>query len=596
MQSVTDWHLVRLFRERVSQYRDRIAIKYQQGRSWKTITWQQFGLRVDELACALLREGVDVQDKVAIFARNMPEWTMSDLAILSCRAVTVPIYPTSTTGQAQYIINDAEARILFVGEQEQFDKAVSLLSGETSLKKIVVLDPGVAIDGCPQAIYLKDFVGSATTVAFRDLLTERVETCDMDDLVTLIYTSGTTGEPKGVMLDYRNFGTALRLHDKRLLLTEADVSLCFLPLSHVFERAWTFYVMYRGATNAYIRDPAAVREALTAVRPTVMCAVPRFYEKIHSAILARVEQATPFRKHLFKWALATGERYFLRLQSGQWVTPRLRLAYAIADKLVFQKLRALVGGRVRFFPCAGARLADDINLFFQVIGLNIKYGYGLTETTATVSCYDDAIELGSIGKPLPEVEIRIGADNEIQVRGGTVMRGYYRKPEATNEAFIDGWFRTGDAGYIDDQGNLIMTERIKELMKTSGGKYVAPQVIEGAIVRDHFVEQVAIIADARKFVSALIVPAYEALEEYARSMGLKFESRMDLLRHQSIQDLFHQRLESLQKELARFEKVKKFTLLPREFSLDLGEMTPTLKLRRKVIMQRFGKEIEAMYT
>lgn len=603
MSTHFQYHLVSLLRERISQLSDRPVLCYANSKDGQDITWAELGRRVEDVALALISAGLGVQEKVAIFSRNMPEWTIVDLAILWCKGVSVPVYPTNTPRQAAYIVRDADARILFAGEQEQFDAALDIAAENPNLERIVALDASIDLKGSEKACYLQEFVKAQGGLAERDPavqkeLQHRLDNVSMDDLLTLIYTSGTTGEPKGVMLDYTNIGAAFQSHDTRLKLSHDDVSLCFLPLSHVFERAWTYYVLYRGAKNVYIRDQTDIKKAMRDVRPTVMCAVPRLYEKMHAAIFAQVETAPEKKKKLFNWAVGCAEKRFLLEQEGKTPGLMLKLSCAIGEKLVYSKLRGVLGGRVRYLPCGGAPLASDINLFFQSIGIHIKVGYGLSETTATVSCYEDTgFKFGSAGNPMPGVEMRIGEENEIQVKADTVMRGYYNKPELTAEVFTeDGWFRTGDAGYIDETGNVVITERLKDLMKTSGGKYIAPQVVEGALIRDHFVEQVAIIADARKYASALIVPAFEALEEYAHSIGVKFENRMELLRHSDIQDMFHKRLEKLQSELARFEKVKKFTLLNREFSLELGEMTPTLKLRRKVIMERFRKEIDAMYS
>ena len=597
MTQYSELHLVDLMRKRISQYQTRTALRYANSNEGLDISWSELGVRVEELALALLSAGLEVQGRVAIYSRNMPEWTIADFATLWCRGVVVPIYPTSTSKQAAYIIKDADVRIIFAGEQEQFDAALALSEECSQIERIVALDKTVDLRNSDKACHLQEFVNAHGGQAQRDDLTERLQSTSLEDLLTLIYTSGTTGEPKGVMLDYKNFAAGFKSHDDRLALGEDDVSLCLLPLSHIFERAWTYYVLYRGATNVYLRDQLQARDILPAVKPTVMCAVPRLYEKIHAAIFTKVEQASPNKQKLFNWAVRTGIESFRMKQSGQRPSLGQKIALAAADKLVLSKLRGALGGNIKFMPCGGARLEDDIVLFFHGIGINVKVGYGLSETVATVSCYDDVnIQLGSCGKAMPGVQLRIGEENEIQVKADTVMRGYYNKPEASAEAFTeDGWFRTGDAGELDAQGNIVMTERLKDLMKTSGGKYIAPQLVEGTLARDHFVEQVAIVADARKYVSALIVPAFEALEEYAHSIGVKFESRMELIRNSDIQEMFSKRVEKLQKELARFEQVKKFTLLSREFSLEQGEITPTLKLRRKVIMERFRKEIDAMY-
>lgn len=419
----------------------------------------------------------------------------------------------------------------------------------------------------------------------------------MDDLLTLIYTSGTTGQPKGVMLDYANIAAQLEGHDERLNISNDDVSLCFLPLSHVFERAWTFYILYSGATNCYLQDTMQIRDALGEIKPTVMCAVPRFYEKIFSAIHEKVSKAPLIRKVLFTWAVNMGAKMALCHQENRQPSLLLKKSYALADKLVLSKLRALLGGNINFMPCGGAKLDETIGRFFHAIGINVKLGYGMTETTATVSCWDDkCFNPDSIGMSMPGAQVKIGENNEILVRGPMVMRGYYKMPEETALSFDEqGFLKTGDAGHIDEQGNLFITDRIKELMKTSGGKYIAPQVIEGAIGKDHFIEQIAVIADTRKFVSALIVPCYDSLEEYAKELNIKYHDRLELIKNNQVVEMLEKRVNDLQKELAKFEQVKKFKLLPKAFSMDKGELTPTQKLRRKVINDRYQDEIEEMY-
>ncbi|MGL5289781.1 MAG: AMP-dependent synthetase/ligase, partial [Aeromonas sp.] len=363
------------------------------------------------------------------------------------------------------------------------------------------------------------------------------------------------------------------------------------------ERVWSFYVLYCGAENVYIRDPQKVMDVIDEVKPTVMCAVPRLYEKAYAMIQAKVAKAPRLRRALFAWATNVGEQQVANQQAGQSSSLPHTAKLWLAERLVFRKLRARFGGRTRFMPVAGARLADDVNLFFQAMGLNIKYGYGMTETTATVCCYEqDHFKLGSIGTPLHGIEVKLGENNELLVRSPTVMRGYYNKPAATAEVMTeDGFLRTGDAGLLDEQGNIFFTERLKELMKTSNGKYVAPQLVEGTIGKDRFIEQIAIVADARHFVSALIVPCFESLEEYARSINLQYQCKTELLRHSRVMEFFDARIQDLQKELAKFEQVKKFTLLPRAFSMELGEITPTMKLRRKIIEAKYHHEISAMY-
>ncbi|MDO2948956.1 AMP-dependent synthetase/ligase [Aeromonas simiae] len=589
-------HLIRLFRERIAQLGNKAALRVQQDGQWRAIGWRTLGQAMDYCAQALIRAGHQECEMVGIYSRNMPEWTQADLGILAARGVSVPIYPTSTLEQARYIVRDAGIKTLFVGEQPQFDQALQLLeSGD--IRAIVALDSAVDLRGCEQACHFQTFLISGNHHPSELELRRREQHYAMDDLFTLIYTSGTTGEPKGVMLDFANLSACLQMHDDRLEVGEDDVSICMLPLSHVFERGWSFYVLYRGAENVYIRDPQQVMNVIGEVKPTLMCSVPRLYEKAYALIQAKVAEAPALRRALFGWATRVGTRVVERRQQEKRVSPLLYVQLALAERLVFRKLRARFGGRTRFLPVAGARLADDVNLFFQAMGLNLKYGYGMTETMATVCCYEDSrFQLGSIGTPLSGIEVKLGESKELLVRAPTVMRGYYKKPDATAEVMTeDGFLRTGDAGDIDAKGNIYFTERLKELMKTSNGKYVAPQVVEGAIGKDRFIEQIAIIADARHFVSALIVPCYESLEEYARSINLQYQCKSELLRHSKVVEFFESRINELQKELAKFEQVKKFTLLPRAFSMELGEITPTMKLRRRIIEATYKQEIEQMY-
>lgn len=589
-------HLVRLMRERIAQLGNKAALRVQQDGQWRAIGWRTLGQAMDYCAQALIRAGHQPTEMVGIYARNMPEWTQADLGILAARGVSVPIYPTSTLEQLRYIVRDANIGLLFVGEQPQFDQALNLLK-DGEIRQIVALDGNVNLRGCPQASHFQEFLVSGNHQPSEQVLHERESQYRMDDLLTLIYTSGTTGEPKGVMLDFANVAACFEMHNSRLDLNPQDVSLCMLPLSHVFERVWSFYVLYCGGENVYIRDPQKVMDVIGEVQPTVMCAVPRLYEKAYAMIQAKVAQAPALRRALFGWATKVGKQMVATRQAGKSASPQLYAQLWLAERLVFRKLRARFGGRTRFLPVAGARLADDVNLFFQAMGLNLKYGYGMTETTATVCCYEDSqFKLGSIGTALNGIEVKLGENNELLVRSPTVMRGYYNKPDATAEVMTeDGFLRTGDAGELDSQGNIYFTERLKELMKTSNGKYVAPQLVEGTIGKDRFIEQIAIVADARHFVSALIVPCFESLEEYARSINLQYQCKSELLRNSRVKEFFEARIADLQKELAKFEQVKKFTLLPSAFSMELGELTPTMKLRRKIIEAKYQSEIEAMY-
>ncbi|QPB80396.1 long-chain fatty acid--CoA ligase [Proteus sp. GOKU] len=591
-----DYHIIRRLQMRFLHSGNKIAYRQWDAKRNIEMSWELVEKKTHALSNALLEMGVNVQENIGIFSQNTIDWSLADIASLQLRAVTVPLYATSSVEQAAYILNDANIRILFVGDQKQYDIVSELLALCPQLEHIIVFNSDVVLNENTPSCYLEDLINQ-TQFQHDEVLKQRINECSLDDLFTLIYTSGTTGEPKGVMLDYTSLASQLYLHDERLSLSDKDVSLCFLPLSHVFERAWSFYVMHTGAVNVYLTDTHAVKEAMSAVKPTVMCAVPRFYEKVYSAIQEKVSQASVFRQFIFKWAIKQGEKQREAQLNQRQQGFISRLCYRFADKKVLNPLRQILGGRVRFLPAAGARLDDAVIRFFLAAGINIKYGYGMTETCATVSCWEEnKYKLGSIGTPLPGVEVRIGAENEIQVRGSIVMKGYFNKPEDTAAAFTeDGWLRTGDAGALDSDGMLFITERLKDLMKTSNGKYIAPQMIEGTLGQDRFIEHIAVIADTRKFVSALIVPCFDALEEHARALNLKYQDRMELLRHTKIKELFDERLREMQKNFASFHQVKRFTLLAEGFSMESGELTPTLKLRRKIISERYRNEIELMY-
>ncbi|SIO27608.1 long-chain fatty acid--CoA ligase [Salinivibrio sp. ES.052] len=591
----TQYHIVSRFREQIHTLGTREAIRFQQGGQWASINWRQLGERVDQLSRCLLKADCGVQQTIAIFAPNSEKWAMLDYAALQIRVVPVPIYATSTAQQAAHIINDADVQWIFAGD-DQLEMAVAALETCPNVKGIVALSQEASVPNHPKVWSWASWLLQDDR-RYQTELDARIDARCMDDLITLIYTSGTTGEPKGVMLDYANVAAQLDIHDQVLAIDSRDVSLAFLPLSHVFERAWSYYVLHRGAVNCYLSNPQHIRDALTTVKPTVMSAVPRFYEKIHGAIHDKVSRASGLKPRLFAWALRQGERHASQLRAGQSPSRLQQWQVALADKLVLSKLRALLGGNMRLMPCGGARLDPAIGAFFHAIGINVKLGYGMTETTATVSCWDDArFDPQSIGYPMPGAEVRIGEHNEIQVRGPMVMRGYFNQPEASMATFTeDGFLKTGDAGYLDSAGNVFITDRIKELMKTSGGKYIAPQRVEGALGRDHFIDQIAVVAEARHFVSALIVPCFDALEEWARNMNIDYQNRKDLLKHSDVVALFEKRLQALQNELAKFEQVKRFTLLPQGFCMHSGELTPTMKLRRKVILSRYQHDIDAMY-
>lgn len=592
-------HLVEDIKQNVQHWSSKKAIYFKNNtlNKWEGISWADFGSQIENLSKALINFGIKEHDNIGIFAENMPEWIIADVAIMGIRAVTVPIYATNSTKEVDYIINDAEVSVLFAGNQENFDSAVDVAKNSNYLKLIIALSNEIEIGNHINAIKLEDFTSAETSEEIAIEFQKRHYELDLNDLASIIYTSGTTGEPKGVMLDHNNFAASLKAHDDELNVSEKDSSLSFLPLSHIYERSWVFFCLHRGIEVYFNQNPKLIAEVLKEVKPTLMCTVPRIFEKIFAAIQDKRKEASPTKMKLASWALGVGNAYNNKYKRFDKKVPfSIKLKFKIADKLVLSKLREVFGGRIKFMPCGGAPLAADMVSFFHSFGLNIKCGYGLTETTATVSLFGDKnFEFNSAGKAIEGTEIKIGENNEILVKGPGVMKGYYKKPEATVEVFKNGWFCTGDAGKMDAEGNLVITDRIKDLMKTSGGKYIAPQKLEMALVNDSFIEQIAVIGDQQKYVTALAVPSFENIKKYAAEHKISFKNIEELINHNQIKDLFEKRFEELQKEFSMFEKIKKFTLLPKEFSIEAGEITATLKLKRKVIQKKYKALIEKMY-
>ncbi len=594
---LTAYHYVSLFRENIQKYPKKEALMRKADASWQPISWEKLGTITTQLSKALLQQGVAPQQTVGILSQNTPQWTLTDLACLQIRAVTVPIYTSNTAEQALYVMNHAEIKFLFVGDEKQYLKALEVADQCPSLQKIILFDDHIQLKEQKYSIHWTDFLAFGNNDALDDVLQQRIDSRDLSDLFTVIYTSGTTGEPKGVMLTYENLAYQMLGHTQRLEVDNTDSSLSFLPLTHVYERAWTFFCLYKAVVVYYLEDTNLVREALAEVRPTLMCAVPRFYEKIFATVHDKADAASFGKRMLFKLAVKTGRRVLTLKEQNRKPSFLLKKAYNFFDKMVYTKLKAVLGGRIKFMPCGGANLEPSIGRFFQSIGINVKLGYGMTETTATVSCWgDDHFNLQSVGAIMPNVQVRIGEDNEILVKGGMVMKGYYKNPEETAKAFTpDGFLRTGDAGKIDENNNLFITERIKELMKTSNGKYIAPQLIEGKVGKYNLIEQIAVIADGKKFVSALIVPNYEMLTQAFKDLNIKYKNTADLIKHSQVIEYIGKQLQKFQSDLPDYEQIKKFTLLPTAFSIERNEITPTLKLRRKVIYANYSREIEAMY-
>jgi len=585
---------------------DRTALQYENPAcpgTWHPMAWSELDTQSLHAACALETLGIRPSETVAIFSANRAELLVTDFGCYRNRAVPVSIYSTSSPEQVEYILRDSGARIICVGDSRQYGIALEVASRCPRLEHIVVYGSDVDIDSTDRRILTfraLTALGAAAGPMCHAEVRRRTTEATPDDVATIIYTSGTTGEPKGAVLPHSCFNAALSIHrDHLTTLSEHDTSICFLPLCHIFEKAWTYFCLYMSMEVWVNTDPRRIQEALREVRPTCMCSVPRFWEKAYAAIQDKLTHMSGLRKKMVLRALRTGARRNLRyVRAGRRVPPLLEMEYRFFDKRVFGPVRRIMGiERGNIFPTAGAPLSTNIVEFFHSIGVNIVIGYGLSETTATVTCFPQTgYEIGSVGTAIPHVAVRIGADGEIQVKGPTVMRGYHNRPDDTAQAFTaDGWLRTGDAGYFDASGALILTERIKDLFKTSNGKYIAPQAIESRLGADRYIEQVAVIGDRRKYVTAIIIPAIEALKDYARRHHIDFKSVDDLLQNSEIIKFFQERIERLQRGLAGFEKIKRFTLLPDEFTIENGELTNTLKLRRPVIADRYAPQIEAMY-
>lgn len=583
--------------------REAISFRDRSTKQWVSMSWDSLNKKVIDFACALETMGVEPQAMVNVFSANCAEILITDFACFRNRAIPVSLYATSSREQVEFIINDSGATMIMVGDQKQYNIVRDVVGNCPTLKTIVTFDDSIELDKDDKVTMrfssmLK--LGEAAGAASRKTVEKRCEEATPDDIATLIYTSGTTGEPKGAILPHSCFDAAITIHRKRLdTLSDKDRSLCFLPLSHIFEKAWTYYCLDFGIRVAVNDDPKEIQTVIRQIKPTCMCSVPRFWEKVYTAVQEKISAMSGLKKVMVERALKIGAiRNLKYARIGQRAPWHIEVQYRFFDKRILSVMRKAIGiNDGNIFPTAGAPLSANIVEFFHACGVNIVIGYGLSETTATVTCFPTTdYEIGTVGTPLPEIRVKIGAENEILVKAPTIMRGYYRRPEATAEAFTeDGWFRTGDAGRFDENGALILTERLKDLFKTSNGKYIAPQAIESRLGEDKYIEQVAVIGDQRKYVTAIIIPAFEALKEYARRKKIAFRSIDELIQNNDIRKMLEERIERLQKGFANFEKIKRFTLLPKEFSIESGELTNTLKLRRPIINNRYAHEIEAMY-
>ncbi len=595
-------HLSVLIHEQAKKYGEKVALKYRDfgSKEWKTVSWNHFSNMVKQVSNAMINVGVKVQENVGVFSQNAVQYLYTDFGAFGIRAVTVPFYATSSEEQIRFMISDAEIRLLFVGEQEQYDKARRVFPQCPTMERIVVFDKRVKFNANDtSSIYFDDFLKLGENFPRQTEVDKLYGEANYDDICNILYTSGTTGDSKGVILSYGQYYAAFEANDKSVPVGEDDVVMNFLPYTHVFERGWAILCLTEGAMLVINTYPKEIQETMREIHPTCMSSVPRFWEKVFVGVKAKIDTASGFKRALFKKALSVGRRHNIEyLSHGRRPPLHLQMEYTFFNKAVFSLIRTQLGlENAHFFPTAGATVSPEVEEFIHSIGINMMVGYGLTESLATVSNdhLGEPYTIGSVGRPIFSIQVKIGENDEILLKGPTITRGYYKREALTKESFDEeGFFRTGDAGYLKD-GELFLKDRIKDLFKTSNGKYIAPQLIESKLLVDKFVEQIAVIADRRKFVSALIVPDFTMLEEYASTHSITISDHAALCRHPLIISMMQERMDTLQQGLSSYERIKKFTLLPQPFSMEKGELTNTLKIRRNVLLKNYAAEIEEMY-
>ena len=596
----TNCHLSVLIHEQAKKYGARPVLTFRSFGSlkWKTVSWNQFSMRVKEVSNALLNLGLKPQETIAVFAQNCIQYLYTDFGAYGVRVISIPFYATSSEQQIQYMIQNASVRFLFAGEQEQYDKAHRVAALCPTLERIIVFDPSVRISSHdPNSIYFEDFLKLGEGLPREPEVEERWAAAEEDDICNILYTSGTTGESKGVVLTYRMYRAALEANDRCVPVDEKDRIINFLPFAHVFERGWAYLVLSEGAQMIVNTYPKEIQQSMRETHPTCMSAVPRFWEKVYVAVKERMDNSGAVQRKLFYHALSVGRKRNVQYLSRGKRVP-LALEYRVVNRTILSLVRKQLGlEHPNIFPTAGAYVSPEVEEFVHSIGLNMIVGYGLTESLATVSCdhLGEPYTIGSVGRPIEGIEIKISDEGEVMLKGPTIMPGYFRRETTNAEVFDkDGFFHTGDSGYLKD-GELFLKERIKDLFKTSNGKYVAPQMVEGMLLVDKFIEQISVIADQRKFVSALIVPEYDVLEEWAKENHIEFNDREELCRNRQVNAMMRERIETLQQRLAPYEQIKRFTLLPHHFSMESGELTNTLKLKRSVVNRHYQDVIDKMY-
>ena len=598
----TNSHLSVLIHDQARKYGNRSVLTFRPFGSlqWKTVTWNQFSLRVKQVSNAMLNLNIKPQENIAVFAQNCIHYLYTDFGAYGVKAVSIPFYATSSETQIQFMINDAQVRVLFVGEQEQYDKALRVFTLCPSLERIIIFDESVRISpNDPNAMYFSDFLKLGEGLPRQTEVENLWKTADFNDICNILYTSGTTGDSKGVVLTYGQYQAALEANDKCVSVGEGDRSISFLPLTHIFERGWAYLCLSEGAEIIINTYPKEIQDSMRQTHPTCMSSVPRFWEKVYQAVKDKIDRSGAVQKKMFAYALSVGRKYNIEYLSHAKRPPLpLALEYKVVDKAILSLVRKTMGLiNPNIFPTAGAYVSPEVEEFIHSIALNMVVGYGLTESLATVSCdhLSEGYTLGSVGRPIEGIQIKIGENDEILLKGPTITRGYYKRDSINAVSFDeDGFFHTGDSGYLKD-GELFLKERIKDLFKTSNGKYIAPQQIEALLLVDKFVDQAAVIADQRKFVSALIVPAYSQLEEWARDNGVSYSTIDELCAHPKVNAMMKERIDTLQQTLSHYEQIKRFTILPKPFSMESGELTNTLKLRRQVVNKNYKEFIDKMY-
>ncbi|HEX5965352.1 MAG TPA: long-chain fatty acid--CoA ligase [Pyrinomonadaceae bacterium] len=589
--------LVDVFMKVVRENKRPDALNYKHDGRWISVSSDEMLARAKNIAAGLHAIGVHRGDRIALLSESRVEWTLTDAGCIFGGVIDVPIYPTLTPPQVRYILKDCGASALFIEGREKFDELKEILDECPQVRQIVYFDP--AGMSAPEGLSLAELerLGVEFQQQNAGVLDQLAHEITPDDLATIIYTSGTTGEPKGVMLTHSNIVTNLIDSSGHLAFGGHDVALSVLPLSHIFERQAMYMYLYRGMSVYFAESLQTIGPNLREVRPTVLVGVPRIFEKIYDRIQERAAEAGKFAAMMLAWSVSVAREFAKYKLAHRPVPSFLKLKHAIASKLVFSKWHAAFGGRIRLLVSGGAALPEDLGYIYLGAGIPIIQGYGLTETSPVITTsHLESLRIGTVGTAIPHVDIRIAADGEIEVRGPNIMRGYYNKPDETRAVFTDdGWFKTGDVGTLDADGYLRITDRKKELFKTSGGKYISPQPIEQAIKGSRFVNQVVLIGAERKFPAALIVPNWEQLESYCKLKGIEVKSRSELCQHPRIIDLIERQIERLTPNLARYEKIKKIALLENEFTIEGGELTPTLKVKRRVIDQKYRDLIDKLY-